>query len=110
MPAFGGSDTGGSALRPRELDAIPPEPPLKFAHSVGVVAHVSDLLDPAGNRDAYAGALQALGLSPAGHVALDQFGPPAPASPISRGGCSYSFVNWEMLSVRPDRGMLTPSH
>jgi hypothetical protein len=26
------------------------------------------------------------------------------------GGCSYSFVNWEMLSVRPDRGMLTPSH
>lgn len=25
-------------------------------------------------------------------------------------GCSYSFVNWEMLSVRPDRGMLTPSH
>ena len=27
-----------------------------------------------------------------------------------RGGCSYSFVNWEMLSVRPNRGMLTPSH
>ena len=26
------------------------------------------------------------------------------------GGCSYSFVNWEMLSVRPNRGMLTPSH
>ena len=26
------------------------------------------------------------------------------------GGCSYSFVNWELLSVRPDRGMLTPSH
>lgn len=25
-------------------------------------------------------------------------------------GCSYSFVNWEMLSVRPNRGMLTPSH
>lgn len=24
--------------------------------------------------------------------------------------CSYSFVNWEMLSVRPNRGMLTPSH
>lgn len=28
----------------------------------------------------------------------------------SEGGCSYSFVNWEMLSVRPNRGMLTPSH
>lgn len=27
-------------------------PPLKFAHPVGAVAHVSDLLDPAGNRDA----------------------------------------------------------
>ena len=26
------------------------------------------------------------------------------------GGCSYSFVNWEMLSVRPNRGMLTPGH
>lgn len=26
------------------------------------------------------------------------------------GGGSYSFVNWEMLSVRPNRGMLTPSH
>ncbi len=26
------------------------------------------------------------------------------------GGCSYSFVNWEMLFVRPNRGMLTPSH
>ena len=29
---------------------------------------------------------------------------------LGQGGCSYSFVNWEMLSVRPDRGMLTPSH
>ena len=29
---------------------------------------------------------------------------------IATGGCSYSFVNWEMLSVRPNRGMLTPSH
>ena len=29
---------------------------------------------------------------------------------VMAGGCSYSFVNWEMLSVRPDRGMLTPSH
>lgn len=29
--------------------------------------------------------------------------------PVDR-GCSYSFVNWEMLSVRPNRGMLTPSH
>ena len=29
---------------------------------------------------------------------------------IDAGGCSYSFVNWEMLSVRPNRGMLTPSH
>ena len=28
----------------------------------------------------------------------------------ARGGCSYSFVNWEMLSVRPNRGMLTPGH
>ena len=27
-----------------------------------------------------------------------------------QGGCSYSFVNWEMLSVRQNRGMLTPSH
>lgn len=27
-----------------------------------------------------------------------------------QGGCSYSFVNWEMLFVRPNRGMLTPSH
>lgn len=86
LPAFGRSGTGGSALRPRELDAVPPEPPLKFAHPVGAVAHVSDLLDPAGNRDAHAGALRALGLSLAGHVALGQFGPPAPASPISRGG------------------------
>ena len=33
-----------------------------------------------------------------------------PHSVIFNGGCSYSFVNWEMLSVRPDRGMLTPSH
>lgn len=33
-------------------------------------------------------------------------GKPLPA----QGGCSYSFVNWEMLSVRPNRGMLTPSH
>lgn len=41
---------------------------------------------PAGNRDAHVGALRALGLSLAGHVALGQFGPPAPASPISRGG------------------------
>ena len=37
------------------------------------------------------------------------------AQPVSTeknvmGGCSYSFVNWEMLSVRPNRGMLTPSH
>ena len=31
-------------------------------------------------------------------------------SAIYIGGCSYSFVNWEMLSVRPNRGMLTPSH
>lgn len=29
---------------------------------------------------------------------------------LTFGGCSYSFVNWEMLSVRPNRGMLTPSH
>ena len=29
---------------------------------------------------------------------------------LQSGGCSYSFVNWEMLSVRPNRGMLTPSH
>jgi fucose 4-O-acetylase-like acetyltransferase len=29
---------------------------------------------------------------------------------VKIGGCSYSFVNWEMLSVRPNRGMLTPSH
>ena len=29
---------------------------------------------------------------------------------LVQGGCSYSFVNWEMLSVRPNRGMLTPSH
>lgn len=29
---------------------------------------------------------------------------------LATGGCSYSFVNWEMLSVRPNRGMLTPSH
>lgn len=29
---------------------------------------------------------------------------------VLAGGCSYSFVNWEMLSVRPNRGMLTPSH
>ena len=29
---------------------------------------------------------------------------------VTVGGCSYSFVNWEMLSVRPNRGMLTPSH
>ena len=28
----------------------------------------------------------------------------------NEGGGSYSFVNWEMLSVRPNRGMLTPSH
>ena len=42
---------------------------------------------PAGNRDAHAGALQALGLSLVGHVALGQFGPSTPASPISpRGG------------------------
>lgn len=86
LPAFGRSGTGGSAFRPRELDAVPPEPPLKFAHPVGAVAHVSDLLDPAGNRDAHAGALRALGLSLAGHVALGQFGPPAPASPISPRG------------------------
>ena len=26
------------------------------------------------------------------------------------GGCSYSFVNWEMLSARLNRGMLTPGH
>ena len=26
------------------------------------------------------------------------------------GGCSYSFVNWEMLPARLNRGMLTPSH
>lgn len=32
------------------------------------------------------------------------------AAEIPFGGCSYSFVNWEMLSVRPNRGMLTPSH
>lgn len=42
---------------------------------------------PAGNRDAHAGALQALVLSLVGHVALGQFGPSTPASPISpRGG------------------------
>ena len=42
---------------------------------------------PAGNRDAHVGALRALGLSLAGHVALGQFGPSTPASPISpRGG------------------------
>ena len=29
---------------------------------------------------------------------------------FNAGGCSYSFVNWEMLFVRPNRGMLTPSH
>ena len=32
------------------------------------------------------------------------------AAEIPFGGCSYSFVNWEMLSVRPNRGMLTPNH
>lgn len=42
LPAFGRSGTGGSALRLRELDAVPPEPPLKFTHPVGAVAHVSD--------------------------------------------------------------------
>lgn len=26
------------------------------------------------------------------------------------GGCSYSFVNWEMLPARLNRGMLTPGH
>lgn len=41
---------------------------------------------PAGNRDAHAGALQALGLSLVGHVALGQFGPSTPASPISPRG------------------------
>lgn len=40
----------------------------------------------AGNRDAHAGALRALGLSLAGHVALGQFGPSTPASPISPRG------------------------
>ena len=39
---------------------------------------------PAGNRDAHVGALRALGLSLAGHVALGQFGPSTPASPIVR--------------------------
>lgn len=40
----------------------------------------------AGNSDAHAGALRALGLSLAGHVALGQFGPSTPASPISPRG------------------------
>ena len=86
LPAFGRNGTEGSALRPRELDAVPPEPPLKFAHPVGAVAHVSDLFDPAGNRGAHAGALRAPGLSLAGHDALGGFGPSTPASPISPRG------------------------
>lgn len=44
----------------------------------------------AGNRDAHAGALRALGLSLAGHVALGQFGPSTPASPISPRGGEFS--------------------
>lgn len=43
------SRCGSLATLPRV--ALRP-PPLKFAHPVGAVAHVSDLLDPAGNRDA----------------------------------------------------------
>ena len=107
LPAFGRSDTGGSALRPRELDAVPPELPLKFAHSVGAVAHVSDLLDPAGNRDAYAGALQALGLSTAGHVALGQFVSPAPASPISPRGGVFESARGHQRFVEPGTATAT---
>lgn len=64
------------ALRPGELDAVPPEPPLKLAHPVGAVAHAPDLLDPAGDRDADAGVLRALGLPLSGHVALFRAGLP----------------------------------
>lgn len=32
------------------------------------------------------------------------------AAEIPFGGCSYSFVNWEMLPARLNRGMLTPGH
>lgn len=43
------SRCGSLATLPRV--ALRP-PPLKCAHPVGAVAHVSDLLDPAGNRNA----------------------------------------------------------
>lgn len=43
----------------------------------------------------------------AAHVAAGGNHTPSTGNGDSVQGCSYSFVNWEMLSVRPNRGMLT---